>query len=528
MASEQTIPVIDLFAGPGGLGEGFSALEVSNQRVFHSTLSIEKEASAHQTLRLRSFFRRFARQEVPDEYYRLLRGEISLDELYDAHPDQALYADKEAWHAELGEPAVQEIRSRISDALDGADPWVLLGGPPCQPFSLAGRSRNSKGTRYSGAGETRHQLYVEYLQIIADFWPAVFVMENVHGLLSAEFNGEGMFRRIAEDLHEPASAIFRTPGRGRLKRKEKHTYRLYPIAPRSGNGGNGSFGDLENLRDYIVRCEQHGVPQSRHRVILIGVRDDIEHRPELLPPRDPIPAERVLTGLPPLRSGLSRDDDVSVWRQWIADAMRQRWFKALEKDDPETCRFIRSAVRERVHPEHDRGADFVRASIGIDYAPEWFLADRRLGGVCNHHTRGHMPSDLHRYLFAACYAQAHGRSPGLSEFPRDLLPDHVSAERAMAGGYFADRFRVQIADKPATTIVSHIAKDGHYYIHPDPAQCRSLTVREAARLQTFPDDYYFVGNRTQQYVQVGNAVPPLLARRVAGVVHCLLRRSGLA
>jgi DNA (cytosine-5)-methyltransferase 1 len=134
-----------------------------------------------------------------------------------------------------------------------------------------------------------------------------------------------------------------------------------------------------------------------------------------------------------------------------------------------------------------------------------------------------MASDLHRYLFASSFARVKGRSPQLMHFPKRLLPKHSNVELAVTSSeYFADRFRVQLANKPATTITSHISKDGHHYIHPDSLQCRSLTVREAARLQTFPDNYFFCGNRTSQYIQVGNAVPPLLAVQIAAIVHELI------
>jgi DNA (cytosine-5)-methyltransferase 1 len=145
---------------------------------------------------------------------------------------------------------------------------------------------------------------------------------------------------------------------------------------------------------------------------------------------------------------------------------------------------------------------------------QW-LENAELEAVAQHETRGHMSSDLGRYMFSATFGCLHGYSPKANEFPVEISPDH----RNWHSGVFSDRFRVQIADQPSTTVTSHISKDGHYFIHPDAVQCRSLTVREAARLQTFPDDYLFLGNRTEQYVQVGNAVPPFLARQIAQLLH---------
>ena len=173
--------------------------------------------------------------------------------------------------------------------------------------------------------------------------------------------------------------------------------------------------------------------------------------------------------------------------------------------------------------------DLPRASTALapvsDNALADWLIDPRLPVLPNHHAREHMAGDL------ASAAAKPRRDVDQARFAtcRPALP--VSRAAALLAcrprRKFADRFRVQVAGQPATTVTSHIAKDGHYFIHPDPLQCRALTVREAARLQTFPDNYFFEGNRTQQYVQVGNAVPPLLARAIAGVVwRALADRSG--
>ena len=160
------------------------------------------------------------------------------------------------------------------------------------------------------------------------------------------------------------------------------------------------------------------------------------------------------------------------------------------------------ANRRKIRPTSmlDR---WYQGSLDPDTTGLWF----------NHSARSHMEEDLARYLYCAAFAHVQGRSPIGT---RDIYLDSLAPRHAnWKSGKFAGRFKVVLADKPSKTITSHISKDGHYFIHYDPRQCRSLTVREAARLQTFPDDYYFEGNRTEQYVQVGNAVPPLLARQIA-------------
>ena len=228
--------------------------------------------------------------------------------------------------------------------------------------------------------------------------------------------------------------------------------------------------------------------------------------------------------MPALRSGISRGlDDAAVWCGEVLGAANMLAGISKGKDD----RALREAflnVSERVkeNPPIVRAASRLPDGYGTsnDELLQW-IERPELRAIAQHETRGHMASDLSRYLFAAVFGTVHGYSPKAADFPLVLSPDH----RNWHSGVFNDRFRVQLADEASTTVTSHISKDGHYFIHPDPIQCRSLTVREAARLQTFPDDYLFLGNRTQQYVQVGNAVPPLLARQIAAAVYVTLQKS---
>lgn len=522
---QNRIPVVDIFAGPGGLAEGFSILQTAGKNAFRICLSVEKDPYAHSTLLLRSFFRQFPRNQVPDEYYAYLRKEITRDELFEIYQPQADEAKNEAWHAELGSVdfPVEDVDERIEKALGKSEKWVLMGGPPCQAYSTAGRSRNKGIEGYVPEEDGRHFLYREYLRIISRHWPTVFVMENVKGLLSAKVNGSKIFDHILGDLRDPRSAIEKTsPAAG----NSGFNYRIYSFTK------PGSFPFDSNKSgfcsaDYLIKSEDYGIPQARHRVILFGVREDAgDVIPELLTLQNHVNAGSVMEGLPELRSGLSREVDTHKnWEHRIREMIDRKFIDSVsEEHEINVWNSIATALdRLHISDKHDRGGEFVPFTAGCGYRKDWYL-DSRLKGVCNHSTKAHMQSDLHRYLFAACFTNVHGRSPTLPDFPEKLWPEHKNAHKSGRSGNFTDRFRVQLPSKPSTTVMSHISKDGHYYIHYDPSQCRSLTVREAARLQTFPDNYFFEGPRTQQYTQVGNAVPPLLALQIASIVNRLLLR----
>lgn len=523
------IPVVDLFAGPGGLGEGFTAYtNDSGQQIFNIVLSIEKDKDAHSTLELRSFFRKISYSKNMEPYYEYIRKKslttkttehVKLkSEFFNSYPVEAEQARDEAWHAELGKDnnLNDKIDARISEITSNPQTkcWGIIGGPPCQAYSVIGRSRNKGKTGYSAESDKRSYLYQQYLRIIARHEPDFFIMENVKGMLSAQLNGKSLFEQILYDLKFPHK-------NQKLFKGSSPTleYLIYPLAVNSPESNKSV--------DFIVEAESYGIPQARHRVILLGVKKGFstELPVQLQKNKDLITVKDVLGDLPALRSSLSREKkENNTLEQWIDklwEIIDLDWFK--NGFDKELVEVIRAVTAEIHKKDLNLGSEFLPGAVkrmSSKKLADWYL-DKSLAGVCNHTSRSHMVSDLHRYLYAACFAELHGRSPLIMEFPDELIPEHKNAK----SGNFNDRFRVQVADNPSTTVTSHISKDGNYFIHYDPEQSRSLTVREAARLQTFPDNFFFEGSRTQQYIQVGNAVPPLLARQIAEVVYDFIKRA---
>lgn len=520
----KKIPVIDIFAGPGGLGEGFSQYKIEDGFPFRIKLSIEKDLHAHTTLKLRSFFRLFQMENVPEEYYRHLRGEITLEQLYNQYPRAAEKAGEQAWRAELGNVNPDQVDTRLRNAIGNSRFWVLIGGPPCQAYSTAGRSRNKGVKDYVAENDDRHFLYREYLRIIASHWPSIFVMENVRGILSAKVNGRCIIDKILKDIENPVAAYQKRKGR-------RYRYRIFSLAKAPDFVNSAGEPSYSTIHDFVIKSEEYGIPQARHRVILLGIREDIDIRKVCtLEKGRLVSTGSVLDTLPKLRSGFSTgEDSPERWLTWLKKIRDENWVKQLlgHETGSSIYREIIAQIASLRQLPKDRGSEFVRYRFRQTGNTKGYI-DERIGGVCNSHTRSHMKEDLYRYFFAACYTKVKGHSPALCEFPEELLPLHKNARKAANGtnrsGNFSDRFRVQAPMRPATTVMSHISKDGHYYIHYDPTQCRSLTVREAARLQTFPDNYFFCGPRTQQYIQVGNAVPPLLASQISEIVYKILSK----
>lgn len=510
----STFGIVDLFAGPGGLGEGFASLVEDGHAPFRIRISVEKEASAHRTLTLRAFLRDYSARhgDLPKEFIDFHAGLAS-------EPDWSA-VDAEAWQHAIDEARALELGTdAAATAIDGAiatlkrkyDDTILIGGPPCQAYSLVGRVRSRGKVGYVPEEDARHYLFREYIRVLDKLRPAAFVMENVKGMLSSTVESRLVFEMLMEDLSS-------------LGTGHAHHYELRAVRVEDGKA---SLQEAAQPSRFIVRAEAFGVPQRRHRVIIVGIRSDLAGKAagaEIALSGVSRTISDVIETMPALRSGISRGrDDAAAWRSEVADAAKLLAGIYKGKHDGDLCDAF-STVSKRLKDDSPtlRAASCLPEVYGTsnDELLRW-LERPGLRALAQHETRGHMASDLGRYLFAAVFGTVRGYSPKAADFPLALSPDH----RNWHSGVFNDRFRVQLVDEASTTVTSHISKDGHYFIHPDPIQCRSLTVREAARLQTFPDDYLFLGNRTQQYVQVGNAVPPFLARQIAALIYTSLTKA---
>nr|WP_304661702.1 DNA cytosine methyltransferase [Arthrobacter sp. zg-Y238] len=484
---DPVIPIVDIFAGPGGLNEGFSSIrDEDGNRVFQTVLSIEMETSAVKTLTLRAAHRFLSDlpEGQPEIYKQFLAKDVTYDEMRSAPEVAAAFehAEEEVRQFTLSEDSRPESDTLIRESLQDASEWVLIGGPPCQAYSMAGRSRRKHDVTFKD--DHKHFLYKEYLHIITEFRPAVFVMENVKGMLSSKSGDGKIFELIEQDL--------RAPG-----------YDLHSMVV------NSDTGELKPS-DFIIKSELYGIPQKRHRVIIVGLRRDAQlPAPKALEHREPVTVQDAIWSLPHLRSGISRRPH-ATWEDWATIREQAHQFlqalpgkERASAPSPYELDTKSTSVRPPEPFDKASAAGELQTWLRKDAAPVTW----------NHEARGHMLEDLVRYYLLAALVTADGSSPKVRSLPAAHWPKHNNINNVVVP--FEDRFRVQAWGKPSSTVVSHIAKDGHYYIHPDHEQMRSLTVREAARLQTFPDNYVFLGNRTQQYTQVGNAVPPLLASKIA-------------
>ncbi|WP_028920421.1 DNA cytosine methyltransferase [Pseudoxanthomonas suwonensis] len=499
----MTIPVVDIFAGPGGLGEGFSSYVPNGRKepAFKISVSAEMEANAARTLRLRAFFRQFPPGEVPESYYEYVRGKRDTP-WTEATRGEWKAACEEALQLTLGIAEHDRILAdRVAKVAGQDQPWVLVGGPPCQAYSLVGRSRNKGNRDYLPEKDERHFLYRHYLELIRKFSPAVFVMENVKGILSSKVGGSLIFPQILRDLSQPG-------GHGGPR------YRILPlVTPDPGTEDDSSR--------FILRAEELGVPQARHRVILLGISEQLSdgYTPITAQPTQTY-VEHVLRHLPRRRSGITKQK-VQDWRR-DAERILVATAKLVQRTQKDVADELFAAAHRLPATDPGSGGRWMRWAGDYGHLPDHlkdWLHDPRLGGILNHEVRAHMAEDLKRYAYTAAFTKVHKQSPkGPDEFPTALYPDHLS----WGSGGFSDRFKAQAWKRPSSTVTSHLSKDGHYFIHPDASQLRSISVREAARLQTFPDNYFFEGSRGAQFRQVGNAVPPWMARQIAEVVYSAL------
>ena len=311
----------------------------------------------------------------------------------------------------------------------------------------------------------------------------------------------------------------------------------------------------KNYMDLNIKADEFGVPQSRNRVIILGVREDHGKIRKFMQSDfhssdgktgKAISISDVIGTFPSLRSGISKrkEEVLDTFENWVyqwneskkslmgnlsgADFKTTR--DVLEKQKPASMSNKLNIGNEIFVKSKRSGFSrkFEKSTLPEHIALRKWLYHPKLNGFANHSTKAHQPFDREIYMFVAAYAKAHAKenpspSPTKDDFPKFLAPHHKSWDE----GHHKDRFRCLESSKTPMTITSHLKKDGHAFIHYDVKQNRAISPREAARIQTFPDDYFFEGKQGWQYQQVGNAVPPFLARKIALHVLEILQEKGL-
>ncbi len=406
---------LDLFAGAGGLSEGF--FRAGYEPVAH----VEMDAAACYTLKTRAAYHWLKQKNKLECYTDYLEQKVTRDEFYKMVPDSVL---KSVLNYEISENNLTEIFTIIDNILGEEKLDLIIGGPPCQAYSLAGRSRSE--TRMMG--DKRNYLYRLYAEFLKKYMPEYFVFENVVGLLSAkDEDGTKHFDNM--------KALFKECG--------------------------------YSAEFQILNASEYGVLQNRKRIILIGRRGDYKKfYPEIPVIRNHYTVNDLLCDLPAIQAG--------------------------------------EGVMTPVKTLHYEGT----------YLYESGIKEFDTESVTMHQARPNIQQDLDIYKLAVKTWNESKLRLSYTDIPEDLQSHHNTKS-------FLDRFKVVAGDLPySQTIVAHIARDGHYFIHPDIKQNRSLTPREAARIQTFPDNYYFESasgrpSRTLAYKQIGNAVPVCLAYSVA-------------
>ena len=406
---------LDLFAGAGGLSEGF--IRAGYEPVAH----VEMDAAACYTLKTRVAYHWLKRNKKLNIYNRYLKGEITRNEFYEEIPESVLNS---VLNYEISEETLPVIFAKIDAMLGEKKLDLIVGGPPCQAYSLAGRSRSENKM----VGDKRNYLYKLYAEFLKHYQPEYFVFENVVGLLSAK-DEDG-------SLHlENMRKLFK------------------------------AYGYSTEFR--TLNASDHGVLQNRKRIILIGKRGEHEgFYPEIPVIANTYKAGELFCDLPSIKAGEGVVTPVAT--------------------NPYSGKYLyNSGIKE------------------YDQEPITF-----------HQARPHTEQDLEIYRIVVETWNKKNERIAYTDLP-ERLRTHNNTK------CFLDRFKVVAENLPYTqTVVAHICRDGHYYIHPDIKQNRSLTPREAARIQTFPDNYYFESvtgkpSRTLAYKQIGNAVPVCLAHSVA-------------